>query len=70
MFTNSAPERKLRKEQDYSSPIMCSTGMTTSPSTFPYSEDGTFSLGFPALNGANPFKLQHIIMIAVQLYVP
>jgi len=37
----------------FASPIMV-IGMTASPSTMPYNEDGSFSTNFPALNGANP----------------
>lgn len=40
----------------FASPIMA-LGMTTSPSSYPYNEDGTFNTtSFPAVNGANPLQ--------------
>ena len=40
----------------FASPIMA-IAMTTSPSSYPYNEDGTFNTtSFPAVNGANPLQ--------------
>ncbi len=51
-FFTKTNQNSISEGTSFASPIMV-VGMTASPSTYPYNEDGTYSTNFPALGGAN-----------------